>query len=247
MIVLGFDTATPTTAVALGLADGRTLEARDVPTENGRPGHATRLLALADGLLTQAGLEWGAIERVAVGLGPGTFTGLRVGAATARGLARSLGVGLVGVSTLQALARPALRGCGAEDRGVLAVIDARRGEVYVAAHGPEGELARPRALAPGSVGEILEGVLGEGAPGEGTPAAGRLAGWHAVGDGAVRYRKDLEEAGARVPERSSPLHGVAAGAICELALGRETVAAEAIVPDYRRRPDAELALQGAGG
>ena len=133
MIVLGFDTATRSTAVALRLADGSTLQARDDPAPDERPGHATRLLEMADELLAGAGIGWSALERIAVGRGPGTFTGLRVGVATARGLAQSLGVELVGVSSLRALAEPRLRSERAGSR-VLAVLDARRGEAFVAAY-----------------------------------------------------------------------------------------------------------------
>ena len=88
MIVLGFDTATRSTAVGLRLKDGRTLQARDNPGTSEHPGHATRLLPMADELLGSAGIGWRAIDRIAVGLGPGTFTGLRVGVATARGLSQ---------------------------------------------------------------------------------------------------------------------------------------------------------------
>jgi tRNA threonylcarbamoyladenosine biosynthesis protein TsaB len=104
MIVLGFDTATAATSVGLMLADGSISQARDDPAGEQRPGHATRLLPLADGLLSETGLGWSELDRIAVGVGPGTFTGLRIGIATARGLAQSLGVELVGVSSLRALA-----------------------------------------------------------------------------------------------------------------------------------------------
>ena len=101
MIVLGFDTATPSTTVALRMADASTLQARDDPGSGEHPGHATRLLAMTDGLLAGAGIAWSALDRIAVGVGPGRFTGLRVGVATARGLAQSLSLELVGVSSLR--------------------------------------------------------------------------------------------------------------------------------------------------
>ena len=110
MIVLGLDTATASTAVGLGLADGTVLERRDDPPPGARPGHATRLLAMVAELLEQAGSSWEEVQRIAVGVGPGTFTGLRVGVATARGLAHSRSIRLVGVSSLQALALGALEG-----------------------------------------------------------------------------------------------------------------------------------------
>jgi tRNA threonylcarbamoyladenosine biosynthesis protein TsaB len=259
MIVLGFDTATPSTAVALRLEDGSTLEARDDPSPThpgAHPGHATRLLAMADELLSRAGLGWSALDRIAVGVGPGTFTGLRVGVATARGLAQSLGVELVGVSSLRALAEGAAQAGVADDvaaagggagKGVLAVLDARRGEAFAAAYsiadGPsmavEEEIVAPRALTPEGLGSIVEQTqarLGEGRD-------RRL--W-AVGDGAIRFRDHLEDAGVTVPPDPSPTHLLSAEAICGLGARIETAATasdRAIVPDYGRRPDAEIALE----
>jgi len=248
MIVLGLDTATPSSAAALLLADGSTTEARDDPRPGAHPGHATRLLGLARELLDDAGIGWSEIERIAVGAGPGTFTGLRVGIATARGLAQSLAIELVSVSSLQALAQGALRdpdpgGKAETAEAILSVVDARRGEVFAAAYtsdgrGTPGELLAPVAVAP----ELLTRLLSE--------AQEKLdahVGWLAVGDGAVRYRGALEIDSVHVPSGESPLHRVSAGAICTLGAGapggREY---ESIVPDYRRRPDAELALQSAG-
>ena len=242
MILLGFDTATPSTVVGLRLATGETLTLRDDPGAGERPGHATRLLAMAGELLSRAGVGWGALGRIAVGLGPGTFTGLRVGVATARGLAQSLSVELAGVSSAQALAMRAYAECGHSD--VLAVIDARRGEAFAACYRICGrtsilELVAPRALAP----EDLEDVLIEA--GEVEREGG--GGWLAVGDGAIRFREHLELAGAAVPEDHSPLHLVDARAICDLGEGARVASSiEEIVPDYRRRADAEIALERAG-
>lgn len=262
MIVLGFDTATVATVVGLTLADGSTLQARDDPTDGQRPGHATRLLPLASGLLVEAGLGWRELDRIAVGVGPGTFTGLRIGIATARGLAQSLDVTLVGVSSLRALARGVsecatdeargvdrvARGYGAgevegilgadDGAGVLAVIDARRGEVFVAAYDGDIELIAPQALPPSAMGELLERAA----------ARTNLKRWIAVGDGALGYRDALERSGAIVPGARSALHRIQAWAICELGTRPPACAGagdEQVVPDYRRRPDAEIALEGA--
>ncbi|HVR04540.1 MAG TPA: tRNA (adenosine(37)-N6)-threonylcarbamoyltransferase complex dimerization subunit type 1 TsaB [Solirubrobacteraceae bacterium] len=263
MNVLGFDTATPATAVALRLADGATSHARDDPSPGERPGHTTRLLALAHGLLAQAGLRWSDLELIAVGVGPGTFTGLRVGVASARGLAQSLDVELVGVSTPRVLAEPALRAAGGR-APVLAAIDARRGEAFLAAYAaaappdaartgarrPDGagviracELAAPRALAPQAFAAFLAGTdAGSDAGGE----------WLAVGDGATRFRPELQAAGVTVAPDDSPLHRVDAGVLCELAAaeaggGEHAGRPPAVLPDYCRRPDAELALERARG
>jgi tRNA threonylcarbamoyladenosine biosynthesis protein TsaB len=233
MIVLGFDTATPATAVGLRLADGSTLQARDDPGPDEHPGHATRLLAMTHELLAGAGLRFGDLDRIAVGLGPGTFTGLRVGVATARGLAQSLGIELAGVSSLRALAEGAMRSA-LDGSHVLAVLDARRGEAFLAAYeltdrGSVEELVAPCALVPEKLGSVAQ----------------RGGEWWAVGDGAVRFRSQLEAAGVAVPPDCSPLHLLSGETICDLGARAEAVASsyEAVVPDYRRRPDAEIALE----
>jgi tRNA threonylcarbamoyladenosine biosynthesis protein TsaB len=241
MIVLGFDTATSATAVALRLADGSTSCRRDDPAPGAHPGHATRLLAMAAELLGEAGIRWSELDRIAVGMGPGTFTGLRVGVATARGLAQSLSLEPVGVSSLLALAEQAFAGQAAQS--VLAVIDARRGEAFAAAYEPGGhgrdpaELLAPRALPPGELGAFAAQAAG-----------GRALDWLAVGDGALRFREQLEAAGIAVPVESSPLNRVSAAAVCAVAARAGAAAEHAqVLPDYCRRPDAEIALEGAGG
>lgn len=245
MIVLGFDTATAATVVALRLDEETTTEARDDPGPGEHPGHATRLLAMTRELLDEAGVGWSDLDRIAAGVGPGTFTGLRVGIATARGLAQSLSAELVGVSSLAALAEAAFAAMADDPRvdGVLAVIDARRGEAFAAAYergaGSPVELTTPLALAPEDLGSVI--VRAAGASG------GRLRRWLAVGDGATRFRGQLEATGAHVLSDRSPLQTVSAAAICELGSRAEPGGGyEAIVPDYRRRPDAEIAFTGAG-
>jgi tRNA threonylcarbamoyladenosine biosynthesis protein TsaB len=242
MIVLGFDTATHATAVALALGDGRVLHSRDDPPPQAHPGHATRLLGMADGLLLQARIQWTSLERIAVGVGPGRFTGLRVGIATARGLAQALGIELAGVSTLEALAQEAARADGAGHVGILAVIDARRGEVFAGAFERGDGSARAAEpalvpltdpasppLAPERLAEVSGSLVGR---------SGAEAGWLAVGDGAVLARAQLEAAGVAVPPDESPLHALHARAICELG-ARSVPAArlDQILPDYRRMAD----------
>jgi tRNA threonylcarbamoyladenosine biosynthesis protein TsaB len=246
VIVLGLDTSTSASAAALRLADGRITQARDDPPAGAHPGHATRLLDMARQLLAAADVAWREIDRIAVGVGPGTFTGLRVGVATARGLAQSLSAELVGVSSLRALAAGALApdplaAEGSAPATALAVIDARRGEVFAAAYesGEDGprELTAPRALAPEALADVVAEAEDAGAP---------RRPWLAVGDGAVRFRAHLESAGIAVPPDSSPLQQVSAAVVCELAVNAPAASLHALTPDYRRRPDAELALVSAG-
>ncbi|HTB70161.1 MAG TPA: tRNA (adenosine(37)-N6)-threonylcarbamoyltransferase complex dimerization subunit type 1 TsaB [Solirubrobacteraceae bacterium] len=235
--VLGFDTATHATVVGLRLADGSTLQAHDDPPPDAHPGHATRLLAMAAELLGQAGIRWSAIERIAVGVGPGRFTGLRVGIATARGLAQSLGVELAGVSTLHALALGAMRRSGTEGagRGTIAVIDARRGEAFASAFAADREeVAFAQALDPLALERIVAEIERRGGP------AGQS--WQAVGDGAVRFAPELRAGGVTVAAEGSALHALDAAALCELGAGACAASAlEEMLPDYRRAPDAALA------
>ena len=223
-MILGIDTATTSTVAAVWVPDGRGCERRDDPASGERPQHASRLLALVEEALSGAGASWGEIERIAVGVGPGGFTGLRHGIATARALAQGRALPLAGVSSLEALARGAAREAGG-DRAVLAVIDARRGEVFAAAwHGGE-RLLEPVATDPAELAARL--------------GAGRLAAPLAAGDGAVRFREQLERAGAAVPDDRSPAHRVSAIEICRLGAAGDVTDRDRLVPDYRREPDAK--------
>ena len=220
MIVLGLDTATPATAVGLLRADGVAFEGRHDPATGERPGHATRLLGLVDEVLSAAETPLDEVDRIAVGVGPGSFTGLRIGVATARALAQGTGAELAGVSTLRALARNAAE----SDRPVVAVIDARRGEAFAAAWIGDKEVMAPTALAPPALAEALRSL-----------GAAPLT----LGDGALRFRDDLEPAGAEIPPDDDPLHRVAGRHVCRLGAGAEPAGVDAVVPDYLRLPDAE--------
>jgi tRNA threonylcarbamoyladenosine biosynthesis protein TsaB len=227
--ILAFDTATRATSVALD-----ELELRDDPPGGLRPRHTTRLMPLIVEVLERTSTEWSELDRIAVGVGPGTFTGLRIGVATARSLSRARGIPLVAVSTLESLALNAAGGRNHPDRepdapqAVVAVLDARRGEVFAAAW----ELAEPRRqlLAPAAF-----------APEE---LAGRLAAFVpstlAIGEGAVEFREVLERAGVLIPADGSTLNRVTAVNHARLARTLAVTDPNEIRPDYLRLPDAEL-------
>ena len=218
MILLGLDTATTATVVGVLDRAGAVTEVRDDPAPGVRPAHANRLLAAAHEALESAGLGWEDVERIAVGVGPGSFTGLRIGIATARALAQGRGLPLVGVSSLEALAR----GAGAAEI-VLAVLDARRGEAFAAAWRGEALVLAPAALSPDALAERVRAL--DGAP-------------LAVGDGAVRFRGPLEAAGALVPPDQDSVHRLRAEHVCRLGAAGKPTDRDALLPDYLREPDA---------
>jgi tRNA threonylcarbamoyladenosine biosynthesis protein TsaB len=220
--ILGFDTATAELTVALVVDGEPVAEADAAPEPGGRPRHATELLPAIESVVAKAG-GWSAVRLIGVGVGPGTFTGLRIGVATARALAQGSGLPVAPVSSLAALAAGASTGTGG---GCLAAIDARRGEAFAALYGTGGEVIWPPFVA--------------------SPAdlAGRIADLSdpplAIGDGSLRFRSELEAAGAAVPDASDPVHRLRARHVCRLAEEADAGPAESIEPVYLRRPDAEL-------
>jgi tRNA threonylcarbamoyladenosine biosynthesis protein TsaB len=223
MAVVGFDTATADTAVCATRGGEVLREELLGLAPEGSPRHSTALLAEVERAAAAVG-GWDAVDRLAVGLGPGSFVGIRIGIATARGLAASTGLPATGIGTLDALGRGIGELAGSE-RGRLAVLDARRGEVFAALYSPAGErLWEPLVAAPA---ELLERVAG-------LPAAPLAA-----GSGAVRFRDELASGGVDVAEDGDPVHRVAARHVCALAEAAPDRGDERLEPIYLRAPDAE--------
>ncbi len=215
MLILALDASTPVTTVALAEAEGRLVLAEISVSSRGPSGGASEaLLPAVHAALDLAGEELGAVDVVLCGVGPGTFTGIRIAASTARALALVTGSPLAKNSTLPALAAPALS-CRPD---VLAVLDARRGEVFAQRFSADGPTSGIACTKPDDLSV------------DGGPLV--------VGDGAVRYRGSLERLGY-VPSDGSPLHRVSAvGHVMSADLS--PVAAEELVPIYVREPDAEV-------
>jgi tRNA threonylcarbamoyladenosine biosynthesis protein TsaB len=183
----------------------------------GSPRHSTALLAEVERAVEACG-GWDAVGGLAVGRGPGSFVGIRIGLATARGLATSTGVPAVGVCTLDALGRALSE---VSDGEALAVLDARRGEVFAALYAAGKRLWEPLVLAPEELCERVEEL----------PRRPRAA-----GSGAVRFRKELASRGIEIPEDADPVHHVAARQVCALAADGVV---EPLEPIYLRPPDAQ--------
>jgi tRNA threonylcarbamoyladenosine biosynthesis protein TsaB len=225
MIVVGIDTSTPQVSVAIG--SEREVLGRIQVAGRARQEAVTPALRR---LLDWTGVELSQVGGFAVGIGPGLFTGLRVGVETAKTLAQVLKAPIVGLVSLDVLAY----GVRFTPRSIVAVIDGRRGEVFWASYRqvPGGVMretpyavARPDAL----VGELMA-----------TPKEMLL-----VGDGAMLYRDVLEELGARAEFASSASAHPDAAHLVELAVPRflreEHDRLFDVVPMYLRKSDAEIA------
>jgi tRNA threonylcarbamoyladenosine biosynthesis protein TsaB len=218
-VILGFDTSTAASAACVLRGDGMAHEAQPDPRAlTARPAHARELLPAIADVMAAAGAEFGDLEAIAVGVGPGTFTGLRIGIVTARTLAGANELPLRPVSSLAAL------GAGIEDEPALALIDAKRGELFAALY--EGGQERWRPFV-GSPQAVVRRVRGAGL----RPRA--------AGDGSLRFRGVLEAAGIRVDPDVSRSHLVRALHLCRLAKAVPDAPPQTVLPDYLRAPDAK--------
>lgn len=149
MMLLALDTALDDCAAALLVREGDAVTVVSEVETIGR-GHAERLMSTVERLMTRAGATLAAVDAFAVTVGPGSFTGIRVGVAAVRGFALAARKPAVGVSTLEALAHDAR--ALAPGRAVFAVLDARKDEVYAQEFAADGAaLGRPEVIAPALV------------------------------------------------------------------------------------------------
>jgi tRNA threonylcarbamoyladenosine biosynthesis protein TsaB len=259
LTLLAIETATDTVGVALLRDDGGVAER----VHEGGRAHAELLAPSIEEVCVVSGCTVADLEAIAVDIGPGLFTGLRVGVATAKALAQALGIGVLGVTSLDVLAAAALDGAprgGDREAGgarsgspgrrvgpIASVVDARRGEVFAAVYrfdqdpgnpvpvDPEAvRLDRMEPLAPDALVEWLLAVADDAGP------------ISLVGDGAVRYRAQLAE--HREFDLSLADAGLAAPppvALVELARRRldrgvATLSPGEVAPEYRRPADAQI-------
>lgn len=226
VITLGIESATTTVGVALCGDDG---VLASVEINHGRR-HAETLAPAIQFVCRHAQIALTDIAAIAVDVGPGLFTGMRVGIATAKVMAQALQIPVVGVSSLDLLAYPFGSGTREADRVIVSVIDARKAEVFYAFYrstsdGPR-RLTDPRV---GSVADLNADILGRGQD------------VTAVGDGAWRYREDLL-GGVLIAELAHP------SAVSLVQLARPIFAgiddnARTLVdvqPMYLRAPDAQI-------
>lgn len=223
-LTLAIDTATSQVGVAVGHA-GETLAC--IHVDRGRR-HGELLAPSIQTILRLANVHIREIERIAVDNGPGLFTGLRVGIATAKALASALGIPAVPCSSLDVLVHPH----SAAGRTVAGVVDARRGEVFWGLYVPGGDgmvaTTEPRVSSPDELAGALRSAV---AACDGSVIA--------TGDGARRYAALLESVeGVQLagPEHDHP----SAAVLVELAATRAALSPEKITADYLRAPDVRI-------
>jgi tRNA threonylcarbamoyladenosine biosynthesis protein TsaB len=225
VLILGIETATEQVSCALGGHEG-VLGLFEVV--RGRR-HAESLVPAIDFVCRQADVTLGELGAIAVDVGPGLFTGMRVGIVTAKAMAHALRVPVIPTTSLDLLAFP-LRYA---DRLIAAVIDARRGEVYYAFYrqvpGGVQRLDRP---AVGSVDDLVAELL----------ATGEEA--LLVGDGALRHRERIVAGAGRIELAEQWLAHPSAAPLVQLAhakaLREQWVQPAEVQPLYLRKPDAEI-------
>lgn len=228
-LILALDTATPCCSVALtegGQRDGKVVGTLSLC---GTVTHSRRLLTTVDWLLTEAAVSWPAIDGIAVSVGPGSFTGLRIGMATAKGFACAAEKPMLGISTLEALAA----NCSTS-KMICATLDARKKEVYAAffrrdKQGAIRQISKISVVSPEQLAEHIQEPV------------------YMVGDAVVTYggfwreilREKLEIAPAQLHVPMAASLGLLAG---EKLVAGEVLDTGSASPLYVRASDAELSL-----
>jgi tRNA threonylcarbamoyladenosine biosynthesis protein TsaB len=242
VIVLALESATDLVGAAL-LADG---PLRPAVTETGGRRHAEALAPAVQRVCQDADVALAAVDVIAVDVGPGLFTGLRVGVATAKALGQGLGIGVVAVGSLDILAAAAVERlpAGSPCR-VVAVVDARRGEVFAARYHFDGgapsewdpagdELSAPVRYEPQA---LVDELAADGASGDGPLVL--------VGNGLARYQDLFDQLG-RVetlpgePLLAPPPETLARLASLRLRRGADPSDPAAVLPHYLREADAAI-------
>jgi tRNA threonylcarbamoyladenosine biosynthesis protein TsaB len=224
VLILGIETATPQVGCAIGAHEG---VRASFHAAKGRR-HAESLVPGIDFIRRQAGIELDEIGAVAADVGPGLFTGLRVGVASAKAMAMALRVPVIGVSSLDLLAFPVRW----TSRHIVSVVDARRGEVFYGFYRQvPGGVQRVSGHRIGTPDQLCSEIQATGEE------------CLAVGDGALRYRGALEEL-TRVEIGEAGLAYPSAGSLVQLAHARalreEFINSWELQPIYLRKADAEI-------
>ena len=225
MLIIGITTATQQVSVAIGGHEGVLGQCE---VSRGRR-HAETLVPAIEFLCKQTDIEMNEFGAIAVDIGPGLFTGMRVGLAAAKAIAQALRVPMIGISSLDLLAFP-LRYA---DRPIAAVIDARKGEVFYAFYRPvPGGIQRVTEPRVGKADDLVADILARG------------QNVICVGDGALRYKDEIDAESIHCEFAEQFLAFPSAAPLVQLAHARalreDWVNPRDIQPMYLRAPDAQI-------
>jgi tRNA threonylcarbamoyladenosine biosynthesis protein TsaB len=242
MRILGLDTSTSVASVAIS-EDGRIVAEDFYPRQGtaersvAKSNHAEIILPLIDSVLQRAGVGLSEVTGIAVSVGPGSFTGVRIGLSTVKGLAYGTGMPAAGISTLQAIAA---RVAGFEGI-VCPILDARKGEVYASVfrkHGNQLERLTEDALMP--ILSFLRELRG----------LGKTVRCLFIGDGVAAYRPLLQRAADSqiffAEEEGTPSLAASIALLSERQfIDDRSVRLEDLAPVYLRRPDCESRMKAS--
>ena len=221
MVILCIDTATSTESIAIvRIVDDQALNGELATTvvaerDTDRGGiHGPHLLDDVHAVLNECNLSLNEVDGFCVGLGPGSFTGLRISLATLKGLSLATGKPLYGVRTTQALVR------AVPSNDAIAVIDARRGEVYIEG----GTLTEPICCRPSEIWTFLDPTIP----------------WSLVGDGALKYQDELTENSQATIVSTPNSHAPKAALLAPNIKLDEVPKLSVLEPMYVRKSDAEI-------
>jgi tRNA threonylcarbamoyladenosine biosynthesis protein TsaB len=212
MKILGIDTSTSVASVAL-MDDHQLIAEMSL---NDKKTHSQKLMGLVDYILSQNQIEIGELDAIAVGVGPGSFTGLRIGVTTAKGLAHGGQVPVIEISSLEALTENIMIDCP-----ICAMMDARRDTVFTWTKGLDGDAEQIH------IDDVIDRFMA-------------LETVVFVGDGALKHKAHIEERlGTRARFAPKHLNQISSGSICTLAYGKVEKAYDDVHVSYLRKSQAE--------
>lgn len=223
MLILGIDTSSKMSSITLYDSEKGVIAKNSVQV---KMTHSDTLMILIDNLLKNSGKSIKDVNRVAVGIGPGSFTGIRIGVGTAKGLAYSRNIDIVGVNTLDILAE----NIEETDREIITIIDAKKERVFYSVYGYEnGKIWRKEEYRDRNINEIIEEF--------------RRKNVIFTGDGILAYGNLIIESGENFVLDSAENCLVNSVNLCKIAQEAKPISVHLLEPEYIAKSQAERAKQ----
>lgn len=227
MLILGIDTSSKVSTIALYDSDKGVIAQNSVQV---KMTHSDTLMVLIDNLFKESNLKIGDVDRIAVGIGPGSFTGIRIGVGTAKGLAYSSGKDIVGVNTLDILANNIKK----TERYIIPIIDAKKERVFYSVYKyEEDRLVRKEEYKDITINKILE----------------EFQNIEVIftGDGILAYEELIKKAGKNFKTDLISNCIVSGVNLCAIAQELKPISVHLLEPEYIAKSQAERAKQNCHG